>query len=98
MKLMRGRREEPGNEANVRSVCALSSSSPHDNAERSSDDGAAALQSSLIDRVPLNCRPTNAQSCVFSSYDVIPGAQGGGGGASAPKAPPPASAPAMVYL
>ena len=39
MKLLRGRREEPGNEANVRSVCALSSSSPRDNAECSSDDG-----------------------------------------------------------
>ena len=49
---------------------------------------SGALQSSLIDRVPLNCRPINAQSCVFSSYDVIPGAQGGGG-ASAPKELPP---------
>ena len=54
---------------------------------------SGALQSSLIDRVPLICRPTNAQSCVFSSYDVIPRAQGGGG-ASAPKPPPPGSAPA----
>ena len=52
---------------------------------------SGALQSSLIDRVPLNCRPTNAQSCVFSSYDVISGTQGGG--ASAPKAP--GSAPAF---
>ena len=39
MKLLRGRREEPGNEANVRRVCALSSSSHRDNAECSSDDG-----------------------------------------------------------
>ena len=47
---------------------------------------SGALQSSLIDRVPLICRPTNAQSCVFSSYDVIPGAQGGGG--FSPQSPP----------
>ena len=51
------------------------------------------LQSSLIDRVPPICRPTNAQSCVFSSYDVIPGAQGG---ASAPKAPLPPLDPRLT--
>ena len=42
---MRGRREEPGNEANV---CALSSSSPRDNAECSSDDGFSKHRRSAV--------------------------------------------------
>ena len=65
MKLLRGRREEPRNGANVRSVCALSNRSPRDNADvraTTAFPSSGALQSSLIDRVPLNCRHKAAYS------------------------------------
>ena len=49
-KLLRGRREEPGNEAkpNIRSVCAMSSSLPRDNAECSSNDGFSNCRASAL--------------------------------------------------